>query len=123
VEIYDIAILFLQALDVARCVGWIRTAFLSKGKGKYFVFSRLQVGLHSYESGLDSTPDRACAYNINAIEIWKYLGEILALLATLRSEIWVRNSFVVLCIMVAFSMANEVNNTGSHNLSFGMKLR
>jgi hypothetical protein len=114
-EVDNIAVFTIKALDVAGCVGWFVGSFLREREGENVMLSGLQVGFHADEGGLYGAADRACADEIDAVEEWKYGRDMFALLAAFWCQIWVGNVLVVLRIVVPFGMSYEMNCSWSHD--------
>ena len=114
-EVDDVAILIFQALDAARGIRWLCRGFLSKWKSQNLDLARLQIRIHAYGSSLDSSPDGTGADKVDAVEVWEHSGQVLALLATIWSQIRIRNGLIVIDVVVALGMADEVDCPWSHD--------
>jgi hypothetical protein len=105
----------VEALNIAGCVGWLRSRLLSNWESEDVMIPGLQVGLHADKRSLNGAANRACAHEVDTIKEWEYGREMFALVAAFWGEIWVGNILVVFSVMIAFSMTDEVNCAWGHD--------
>ena len=65
---------------------------------------------------MDGAPDWGGADEVDAVEVRECLGEVLALLYSVRGEIRVGDGLVVVDVVVALGVADEVDGSGGHGL-------
>ena len=89
---------------------------MRKRQSEDFSPAGLQEGRHAGLRGLDGAADGGGADEVDAVEVGECLGEVLALLYSFGGEVGVGDGLVVVNVVVALGVADEVDSSWGHGL-------